>query len=56
MSKPNNPKCDTCFVINNPLRCWTCKYKTEEWQSKNLKSVFLIGEHDLYKPKSESEE
>ena len=56
MNKPNNPKCDICFVKNNPLRCWACKYKTEEWKSKNLKPVLFYEEYDLYKPKSESEE
>ena len=56
MSKPNNPKCDTCFVINNSLRCWNCKYKTKEWEHKHIMRIIMRGEKDLYKPKAESEE
>jgi hypothetical protein len=55
MNKPNNHKCDSCFVINNILRCWNCKYKTEEWKLKNKRPVMLFGEKDLYKPKVESD-
>ena len=55
MSKPNSPKCDTCFVINNALRCWSCKYKTKEWTYNNIMPVILRGEKDLYKHKAESE-
>lgn len=53
MNKPNNPKCDTCFVINNVLRCFNCKYKTKEWECKNIKPIIMRGEKDLYKPKAE---
>ena len=53
MNKPNNLKCDTCFVINNPLRCWNCKYKTKEWKHKNVMRVIMRGEKDLYKSKTE---
>lgn len=55
MNKPNNSKCDTCFVKNNRLRCWCCKYKTEEWRCQNNGPIKIIGDVDLYKPK-ESEE
>lgn len=55
MSKPNNPKCATCFVINNALRCWNCKYKTKEWECENIRPIIMRGEKDLYKPKAESE-
>jgi hypothetical protein len=54
MSKPNNPKCATCFVVNNYLRCWCCKYRTKEWERENTKPVMITGEGDLYKPKVES--
>ena len=37
MNKPNNPKCDTCYVTNNILRCFNCKYKTKEWERKNIR-------------------
>lgn len=54
MNKPNNPKCDTCFVVDNFLRCWGCKYKTLEWKRKqHLRPVMMIGEKDLYKRKAE---
>lgn len=56
MNKPNNQKCNTCFVINNVLRCWNCKYKTKEWERKNIRPIMILSEHDLYKPKSESKE
>ena len=56
MNKPNNRKCNTCFVINNVLRCWNCKYKTKEWECKNIRPIMILGEHDLYKLKSEREE
>lgn len=52
MNKPNNPKCDTCFVVDNFLRCWGCKYKTPEWKYKNLKPIMIIGENDLHKQKT----
>lgn len=55
MSKPNNPKCDTCFVVDNVLRCFNCKYKTKEWERKNIRPIMMLGEKDLYKPKAESE-
>ena len=55
MAKPDNPKCNTCFVINNKLRCWNCKYKTQEWKNKNMGLVIMRGEKDLYRPKAESE-
>lgn len=58
MNKPNNPKCATCFVINNTLRCWNCKYKTKEWERtelENIRPIMMRGEKDLYKPKAESE-
>lgn len=56
MSKPNNPKCDTCSVTHNILRCFNCKYKTKEWQSKNIRPIMMRGKKDLYKPKGESED
>ena len=56
MNKPGNPKCNTCFVVNNILRCWNCKYRTQEWERKNKRPVMVIGEKDLYKPKAESED
>lgn len=56
MNKPNNPKCNTCFVINNVLRCFNCKYKTKEWMYKNMMPIIMLGEKDLYKSKIESEE
>jgi hypothetical protein len=52
-NKPNNPKCNTCFVVNNLLRCWQCKYKTQEWKLKNIRPIMMISESDLYKPKGE---
>ena len=55
MNKPNTPKCKTCFVVNNVLRCWSCKYKTKEWEYKNMMPIIMPGEKDLYKPKAESE-
>ena len=55
MNKPNNSKCDTCFVKNNVLRCWSCKHRTKEWENKNMMPIILRGEMDLYKPKMESE-
>ena len=55
MNKPNNPKCDTCFVTNNVLRCFNCKYKTKEWERKNARPILMRGEKDLYKRKAESE-
>ena len=57
MNKPNNPKCDTCFVVNNILRCWNCKYKTKEWERKNKRPIMILGKNDfdLYKYKAESE-
>ena len=54
MNKPNTPKCDSCFVVNNILRCWQCKYKTQEWKRKNIRPIMMVGESDLYKPKVES--
>lgn len=51
MNKPNNPKCDTCFVVNNVLRCWNCKHKTKEWECKNIRPIMMCGEKDLYKAK-----
>jgi hypothetical protein len=54
MNKPNNPKCDTCFVVNNILRCWQCKYRTQEWEQKNIVPIMIVGESDLYKPNSET--
>ena len=56
MKKSNNPKCDTCAVIHNVLRCWCCKYKTKEWMAENLMYVMIAGEGDCYKPKVESGE
>jgi len=57
MDKPNNPKCNTCFVKHNILRCWNCRYKTDEWLKQNLNHpIMMIGENDLYKSKTESEE
>ena len=57
MNKPNNPKCNTCFVEHNILRCMVCKYKTEEWVCENcFRPVIMLGEKDLYKPKAESED
>ena len=44
MNKPNNPKCNTCFVINNVLRCFNCKYKTKEWMYKNMMPIMMQGE------------
>ena len=55
MNKPNGPKCDSCFVTNNILRCCNCKYKTKEWVFDNLRPIMMIGEKDLYKPKPEKE-
>lgn len=55
MNKPNNPKCNTCFVVNNILRCWHCKHRTQEWELKNKIPIMIIGESDLYKPKTKSE-
>ena len=52
MSKPDSPKCKTCAVINNKLRCSTCKYKTKEWLSENISSVMLLGDHDNYREKN----
>ena len=56
MNKLNNPKCNTCFITNNVLRCFNCKYKTKEWMYKNMMPVIMLGEKDLYKSKIESEE
>ena len=56
LNKPSNPKCNTCFVVNNVLRCWNCKYKTKEWEHKNWGPVIMRGEKDLYTAKIESEE
>mgnify|MGYP003421980267 FL=1 len=56
MNKPNNPKCNTCFITNNILRCFNCKYKTKEWMDKNMRPIIMLGEKDLYKSKIESEE
>lgn len=56
VNKPNNPKCNTCFVVSNILRCWNCKYKTKEWEYKNIGRIIMRGEKDLYKPKAENEE
>lgn len=56
MNKPNNPKCNTCFVTNNILRCFNCKHKTKEWELKNIRLVMMRGEKDLYKQKAESKE
>lgn len=57
MSKPNNPKCNTCFVEHNILRCMVCKYKTEEWVYENcFRPVIMLGEKDMYKKKSEAKE
>ena len=56
MNKPNNSKCDTCFVIDNVIRCWVCKYRTKEWEHKNMMPIIIQGEQDLYKYKAESEE
>lgn len=56
MNKPNNPKCATCFVTNNILRCFNCKHKTKEWEIKNIRPIMMRGEKDLYKAKAESEE
>ena len=56
MNKPNNPKCNTCFITNNVLRCFNCKYKTKEWMYKNMMPVIILGEKNLYKSKIESEE
>lgn len=55
MNKPNNPKCNTCFVVNNILRCMNCKHKTKEWECKHFSVVNMRGEKDMYK-KTESEE
>jgi hypothetical protein len=41
--------------VNNVLRYWSCKYKTKEWEYKNMMPVIMPGEKDLYKPKAESE-
>ena len=27
MNKPNNPKCNTCFITNNVLRCFIVNIK-----------------------------
>lgn len=56
MNKPNNPKCNTCFITNNVLRCFNCKYKTKEWMYKNMMPVIMLGEKNLYKSKIESKE
>ena len=53
MGKPNNPKCESCFVINNKLRCGTCKYKTEDWLMENLATVMFVGNYDHYMSKEE---
>lgn len=51
MSKPNSPKCKTCTVINNKLRCGTCKYKTKEWLYENISTVMLFGDFNNYREK-----
>ena len=51
MNKPNNPKCNSCFVVNNVLRCWSCKHKTKEWECRNLRPIMMCVEKDLYKVK-----
>lgn len=56
MNKPDNPKCDSCRIINNALRCWQCKYKTEKWMAQHLMSIILEGDYDLYIPKDEEKE
>lgn len=56
MDKPNNPKCNDCAIIRNSLRCWNCKYKTQEWENEHMMSVLFVNEFDLFKPKIESEE
>ena len=50
MSKPNTEKCKKCRIINNIIRCGSCKWKTQEWYNEQrLKyPVLLIGEHDNY--------
>lgn len=55
INKPNNPKCDSCFVINNLLRCSICKHRTEEWMRKNMTKMnpVLVGDFDMYQRKKE---
>lgn len=56
MSKPDSPKCKTCTVINNKLRCGTCKYKTKEWLSEHISTVMPLADFDNYKEKEEYKE
>lgn len=53
--KPKTPKCDTCFVVKNKLRCCMCKYKTEEWLSEHISSVMFVDDCDCYKPKNKED-
>lgn len=56
-NKPNGPKCDSCFVINNYLRCCICKYRTEEWMKKNMAEIkpVMDSDFDMYHSKKISE-
>lgn len=58
MSKPDNPKCESCFVVNNKLRCCTCKHKTEEWlkTANFFSTAMLLGDSDNYMSKEEYEQ
>lgn len=56
MSKPDSPKCKTCTVVNNKLRCCTCKYKTKEWLVEHISGEYLLtADWDNYKEKESSD-
>ena len=54
MGKPKGEKCDTCFVINNKLRCSMCKYASKEWVFSK-EGACVSGDFDCYKPRESDE-
>lgn len=56
MAKPKSEICDRCYVINNSLRCMTCKHKTDKWiaEYKAKHPIMLLGESDNFKENCKS--
>ena len=50
MAKPKTEKCESCFVINNKLRCSMCKYAPKEWIFSD-DGACVVGGFDMYKEK-----
>lgn len=52
MAKPKSEKCESCFVVNNKLRCSMCKHAPKEWIFSD-DGACVVGGFDMYKEKED---